>query len=99
MIAFNRIGKIAPGKTAGAVAFAHEISAYMKDAYKVDLEVMMPIGGNPQRIAWSARYQDLAAFDAVSAKLLGDQRYWAIVAKATDLFLPGSMQDSMWRVV
>ena len=99
MIAFNRIASIAPGKTSSAIKFAHEIAAYMKEAYKVELEILLPIGGNPQRIAWSTRYKDLAAFDAVSSKLLSDKHYWEIVGKGTDNFLAGSMRDSIWRVV
>jgi hypothetical protein len=99
MIAFNRMASIAPGKTTSAIAFAHEISAYMKEVYKVQVEVLLPIGGNPQRIAWSARYPDLAAFDATSSKLLSDKRYWEIVGKATDNFLAGSLRDSIWRTL
>lgn len=99
MIAFNRVASIAPGKTGETVAFAHQISAYMKDAYGVQLEVLMPIGGNPQRIAWTARYQDLAALEAVNTRLLADTKYWEIVNKATACFLPGSVNDSIWRVV
>ena len=71
----------------------------MKKAYKLDLEVLLPIGGNPQRIAWSARYKDLAELDAVSSKLLADKPYWAMVGKGTDNFIPGSMRDSIWRVI
>ena len=99
MIAFNRIASIAPGKTPSAIKFAHEIAAYMKEAYKVELEILLPIGGNPQRIAWSTRYKDFAAFDAVSSKLLSDKHYWEIVGKSADNFLAGSLRDSVWRVI
>ena len=99
MIAFNRVASVAPGKTAAAIAFGKEISAYMKDAYKVDLEMLVPVGGNPQRLAWSARYADLAALDAVNGKILMDKKYWEIINKNSDLFLAGSIHDSMWRTV
>jgi len=99
MIAFNRTAAIAPGKTSSSIGFAHEIAAYIKEAYGVELEVLLPIGGNPNRIAWSARYKDLAAMDAVNAKMLADKHYWEIVSKASDNFLPGSVRDSMWRTV
>ncbi len=59
----------------------------------------MPIGGNPQRIAWSARYKDLAALDAVSSKMLADKLYWEILGKGTDNFIQGSQRDSIWRVI
>ena len=99
MIAFNRVASIAPGKTPSAIAFAHEIAAYMKEAYKVELEILLPIGGNPQRIAWSARYKDLAAMDAVSSKVLADKHYWTVLGKGNEYFLPGSMQDTIWRTI
>ncbi len=99
MIAFNRIASIAPGKTTNAIAFAHQIAAYMKEAYKVELEISLPIGGNPQRIAWSSRYKDLAAFDAVGSKLLTDKHYWEVVGKGSDNFIAGSIQDSIWRTI
>ncbi len=71
----------------------------MKEAYKVELEISLPIGGNPQRIAWSSRYKDLAAFDAVGSKLLTDKHYWEVVGKGSDNFIAGSIQDSIWRII
>lgn len=99
MIAFVRTAGVAPGKTGAAIGFAHEIAAYLKSAYGVDLEVLRPIGGNPQRIAWSARYKDLAALEAVNAKTLADKQYGAMVGKASDNFVAGSMHDAIWQTV
>jgi hypothetical protein len=99
MISFVRVAGVAPGKTAAAIEFAHEVAAYMKSAYGVDLEVLRPVGGNPQRIAWSARYKDLAALEAVSQKSLVDKKYWKIVGKAADTFVAGSMHDTIWQTV
>jgi hypothetical protein len=99
MISFVRVGGIAPGKTAAAIGFASEIAAYMKSTYGVELEVLRPIGGNPQRIAWSTRYKDLAAMEAVNTKILSDKQYWAMVGKASENFLAGSMRDTIWQTV
>jgi hypothetical protein len=63
------------------------------------VEVLVPIGGNPQRVAWSVRYKDLAAYEVVGNKLRDDKQYWEIVSKNSGLFLPGSIRDSFWRVV
>jgi hypothetical protein len=41
-----------PGKTGEAVAFGHQVAKYFKDKYATPLEVLLPIGGNPARIAW-----------------------------------------------
>ncbi len=99
MITFNRVASITPGKTAAAIAFGKEIAAHMKNTYHVELEMLVPVGGNPQRLAWSARYADLAALDAVNGKILGDKKYWEILNKNSDLFLAGSIHDSIWRTV
>lgn len=99
MIAFNRVASVAPGKTGATITFAHEIAAYMKDAYGVKLEVLLPVGGNPQRIAWTTRYKNLAAMDDINARILADAKYWELVNKASANFLPGSINDSIWRVI
>ena len=99
MIAFVRTVGIAPGKTAVAIRFAHEIAAYSKSAFDVQLEVLSPIGGNPQRIAWSARYKDLAAMEAMRGKMLKDKQYLELTGKATENFVGGSMHDAIWQTL
>lgn len=99
MVIFSRGAAIAPGKTASAIAFAHEISAYLKTSVGVELEVLMPIGGNPNRIGWSTRYKDLAELEATTAKMTADPKYWELVNKGTENFMAGSIRDAMWRTV
>lgn len=99
MISFTRTAGVAAGKTAGAIGFAHEVSAHFKKHYDVDMEVLMPVGGNPSRITWAARYPDMATMEAVRAKSLADRAYMALVAKGTDLFVAGSLRDAIWVTV
>ena len=99
MVVFSRGAAIAPGKTASAIAFAHEISAYLKTSVRIELEVLMPIGGNPNRIGWSTRYKDLATMEATMAKMTADPKYWELVNSGTANFMPGSIRDSMWRTL
>jgi hypothetical protein len=96
MITFVRTASIAPGKNGPAMAFAHDITSYMQKTYDREVEVLRPIGGNPNRIAWTSRYQDLAAFEAFQNKLNGDKAYWELLAKNSDCFLAGSVSDSFW---
>jgi hypothetical protein len=97
MISFIRTAAIAPGKGPAAAAFAAKILDYYKTHYGTQLELMRPIGGNPNRIAWVARYESLAAFDAVSTKSQSDQKYLELLGTAADLFTPGSVRDEIWR--
>jgi hypothetical protein len=60
---------------------------------------MRPLGGTPQRIAWSARYKDLAGQAVDNTKTLVDKQYWAIVGKASEMCFAGSMRDTIWQSV
>ncbi len=97
MIAFVRVAAVKPGKQIAAMTFAKEISAFLKGSYHVDLEVLRPVGGNPQRIAWSARYADLAAMETVTTKMLADPKYWELVNGASECFIAGATHDAIWQ--
>mgnify|MGYP003616669709 FL=1 len=99
MIAFVRVASVKPGKQVAAMGFAKEIVGFLKSHHHLDVEVLRPVGGNPQRIAWSARYADLAAFDAASTKMLADPKYWEMVNGAADCFIAGSTHDGIWQTV
>jgi hypothetical protein len=75
MISFTRSASIAPGKTREAMAFAVQIAKLVKDKYGITIEIRLPVGGNPNRIAWHARYESLAEWDISQAyrrrRLLG----------------------------
>lgn len=99
MIAFYRQASIAPGKTGSAIAFAHEIAAYTKDKHGVELAIAMPYGGNPNRIGWSARYENLAEFETKMTRLTTDPKYMEMVAAGTGNFIAGSVRDEIWRTL
>lgn len=75
MIVFTRTASIAPGKAGAAAAFAHQVAAYLKSSVGVEIEVLMPVGGNPYRITWTGRYQNLGEFEEKNLKMLADQKY------------------------
>ena len=99
MIAFYRSATFLPGKLTNAVAFAKEVAAYAKDVTGVDVSVAMPVGGNPMRIGWAARYEDLGAFETAMGKLMADPKYLELISKAGESFVPGSAHDEIWRAV
>lgn len=99
MIILHRSASVAPGKGGPAMAFAKDVAEYGKSKYKLDMDVLLPIGGNPQRVAWLVRYKDLAAMDAVTAKLLVDTKYQEMVVKGAGNWIPGSTVDSIWRTI
>ncbi|MDP1901603.1 MAG: hypothetical protein Q8K96_14285 [Rubrivivax sp.] len=97
MIAFVRTANINPGKNASAAAFAKEVCAHFKKHYDVELEVLVPVGGNPMRMAWSTRYKNLAAMEALREKLAGDTAYWGMLEQHAATFQAGSMHDAIWK--
>lgn len=99
MIYFSRTASIAPGRTGDAIAFAQVIAKYINENYDTTLEVLMPIGGNPNRIAWRAHYDSLAQWEAATTRLLTDKVYVELVAKQSNTFLPGSVHDELWRTL
>ena len=99
MITVTRTASIAPGKTGNAMAFGHQVANYIKEKHGTTLEVMMPVGGNPARIAWYMRYASLAEWETWTGKLLADKAYMELVSKHSDTFLPGSVHDSIWRTI
>jgi len=99
MIAFVRVACVKPGKQGAAMAFAKEISAFLKSSYQLDAEVLRPVGGNPQRIAWSVRYPDMAAMETVTNRMLADPKYWELVNGASECFIGGATRDAIWQTV
>lgn len=97
MIAFVRVVCVRPGKQGTAMAFAKEISAFLKSSYHLDTEVLRPVGGNPQRIAWSARYPDMASMETLNSKMLADPNYWELVNSAAECFIAGTTRDAIWQ--
>jgi len=83
MIALTRTASIAPGKTSSAVAYSHQIAKYIKEKHGTTLEVLMPVGGNPARIAWHARYENLGQWETLTGELLADMEYMAFRSTPT----------------
>jgi hypothetical protein len=81
------------------MTFARELAAYVKTTHGTDVQVGMPIGGNPQRVGWSARYDNLGALEAIQTKLLADQKHMDMVARGADNFIGGSVHDEIWRIL
>lgn len=96
MLAFVRTANIAPGKMGAAVGFAKDVAAHIQSHHDVALDVLKPVGGNPSRVAWSARFKDLATYEVFMNKLAADKAYWELVGRGSDCFLPGSVNDALW---
>jgi len=99
MVTLHRIASIAPGKTISALAFARDIAAYVSQKTGVTVHVGVPIGGNPNRIGFYARYENLGALEAAQLKLAADPHYMEMVARGADNWIAGSVHDDIWRTL
>lgn len=100
MIRFQRSAR-AKGSTAlEAVQFAKEVAEYINTKYApVSVQVYSELFGDLNTIYWYVDYKDLATIESINAQLLADQGYWAILGKATDLFIEGSLHDTLMSPV
>jgi hypothetical protein len=99
MTTITRSASIAPGKLADVLAFAHQIAKFIGEKHGTKLELLMPVGGNPNRIAWRADYANLGEWETLSAKLMADPEYMALLGTTSALFIPGSVHDDIWRTI
>jgi hypothetical protein len=99
VINFVRSASIAPGKNQDALVFAKKISEHFAKTYDVTLTLSMPIGGNPNCIAWTASYPKLSDLEDVMSMMMMDQKYGELVKEHADCFIPGSVRDEIWRTL
>jgi hypothetical protein len=99
MIFSMRTGRIAPGKTAEAIAYAKDTCAYAKDKSGLELRIFTQIGGTVGRICWIWENKNLADFESVSAKLTADPGWQKLLQRGPGLFADGETQDQLWQSI
>lgn len=99
MIQFQRTADIASGRLTEAVTFAKEVAGYVEQATGVPVGVALPVGGNPNRVAWTATYEDLGGLEQMFQKLMTDPKYVDLLATNAANFVEGSVYDEMWSTV
>lgn len=99
MIAFYRQAAIVPGKTGPAIAFAREVAAFAKDRHGIELSIALPYGGNPNRIGWATRFENLGELETKMTQLSTDPKYMEMAATGGTNFIAGSLHDEIWRTL
>jgi hypothetical protein len=99
MIRFVRTATVAPGKLADALVFAKQIAEYLGKNHGQKLEVMVPVGGNPIRIAWRTEYASLGALEEFMTKTMSDPKYAELLKTGGMNFVAGSLNDSIWKTL
>lgn len=94
-IRFHRTSLVAGVNAQEAAAFATEICAYSTQTLGIPTTWGLQVGGTYGTIHWFSDFDDMAGFDAAVVKTLTDPGYLAIMAKAEDLFVEASTEDTV----
>lgn len=85
---------------AEAIGFAVDVAAHIKDVTGHELGVWQSLYGNPLgTISWSVQVESFAELAALTQKLAEDAAYMEKASAARSLFMPGSFEDRITRVV
>ena len=89
-----RIAKDAPG----ALEWAHEIAAFVKQKTGNEIEVLARVGAT-QDVVWLQRFPDLSAYEKSLGEVQSDPEYQAKVRAAQDKgFFDGpNIESGIWR--
>ena len=99
MITIIRTASVMPGKQAKALAWAHEVAAFVKATNGADVHVSIPVGGNPNRIRLTAEHENLAAMETSAAKLTSLPQWRELLALSAELLVGESNFTEIWRDV
>ena len=94
-IRFHRTALVAGVKGQEAAAFAAEISQYVTETLGMPTAWGMQVGGTYGRVHWFTDYGNMTEFEVGLVKTITDDGYIAVLAKAKDLFVEGSTEDSI----
>ncbi len=99
MIRFTRSARIVRGKFPQAMQFAKEITEFLNKKYKIQMSVYMDSFGEVGTVRWFADYADLAAMEKLGNQILVDQEYWQKINQSTELFMQGSLYDTVMQSI
>jgi hypothetical protein len=96
MIRFQRSSRTARGKGLEARQWAKEVTEYINGKHpESNLQVFAERFGDISALVWQADFDDLSALDKYQQSFDPDEGYWALINKATDFFIEGSVVDTV----
>lgn len=99
MIQFFRTTLVQPGKMQEAIAHAKAIANHLETNHGYKVEVSVPFGGKIGRLQWRTEHQSVAELETRLTKMNADPKMAEFGKRAPELFLPASVEDSIWRTV
>jgi uncharacterized alpha/beta hydrolase family protein len=100
MIRWTRSAKVSSAKNMPkAVQWAKEVAEFITKKYKIQVSVYMDSFGDVGTIRWFCDYEDLAAVEKLGKQLIADQEYLKRLAETDDLFMQGSVYDTVMQAI
>ena len=99
MVRLARIHVALPGKSFALVAVLKEAAEAVKAAAGVEVMVFGSLGAQVGEYISVSNYDSLGDFETKAVKILGDERYQAVIKKLEGLVVPGSSRDHFLRSV
>ncbi len=81
-----------------AIRFASGICDYVNKTYQAKMRFGVEVFGHP-KINWMIDFESVDAALSMNQKMMTDPEYHALLEKANDLWVAGSMKDRLIRMV
>ena len=82
------------GSVAPALQFAAEVTGFVNKRYGIGLRFGIRLFGNSD-LFWQFEIDSVDKITALNAKLMQDREYLALLDRAKELWVDGSMQDTI----
>ena len=99
MVRFHRSARTARGRRfLEALGWAKEVAEYINSKYpEATILVFAEQYGAAGTIHWYADYEDVATVDRIGSELLAGEDYQSILDNSAELFIEGSINDTLMR--
>ena len=99
MVRWMRTARAKATKVPQAIQWAKEITEYVNAKHGAQTSVYVDSFGDHPTIRWFADVESLAVLEQKFGQIMTDQGYWQVIAKAADLFIEGSIEDTVTRAI
>jgi hypothetical protein len=93
MIRFQRTMKVKRGQQ--STKWAKAVLDYTNAVHEKTFQLFRSRFGNLSTIYWIADFEDLATLEAWQQKVGADPNYRALIKKAFDIIIPGTVEDTI----
>ena len=80
------------------IGWARELNSFLRSSYDIDVKFGIQQYAKGQ-VVWMTDFDDLAEFDEKMTRLQQDENYWKHIEPARGLFMSGSVQDTIVKII